>query len=92
MGSEKYGDCIVVQAGDARVLIDGGRPGDWRSRRRTRSIPDQLGEILKERPPFRFDLLIVTHAHRDHIGCLPVLVEQGTIEARLTIAADPDLG
>lgn len=92
MGTAKYGDCIVVEAGKTRVLVDGGHPGDWRSRPGSRSIPQQLGEIFESPGPFDFDLLIVTHTHRDHIGCLPALVENGQITARRALVADPGLG
>jgi len=46
MGSVKYGDCIVVEAGGTRVLVDGGHPGDWRSGRDVLSIPEQIGKVL----------------------------------------------
>jgi beta-lactamase superfamily II metal-dependent hydrolase len=92
MGTAKYGDCIVVEVGKTRVLVDGGHPGDWRSGRGTRSIPEQLEEILQERGPFHFELLIVTHTHQDHIGCLPTLVASGQITAGWALVADPDLG
>jgi beta-lactamase superfamily II metal-dependent hydrolase len=92
MGKTKFGDCIMAQIGRHRILIDGGHPGDWRSRTGFQSIPQQLGRIFKKEPPYRFNLLIVTHAHLDHIGCLPTLVETGQITADWALVADPDLG
>ena len=91
MGSKIYGDCIVVIEGDRKILIDGAHPGDWKSSGGTPSIPEQLGDILGQ-PPFQFDLLVVTHCHSDHIGCLPRLVKDGTVEFAEALVADEDLG
>lgn len=56
-------------------------------------IPQQLQQLLKSRAlPARVDLLIVTHAHQDHIGCLPHLVAHGLLQADWALVADPGLG
>ena len=83
MGSEKYGDCILLTAGEKRILIDGGHPGD------TASIRYQLAKILGKQSPFKIDLLVVTHCHADHIGCLPQLVKLGYIVPATALLADP---
>jgi len=80
VGTEKYGDCLVCELGDRRILIDGAHPGDYKTRGDRPSIPTQLKEIFKSAAPYKFDLLVVTHCHSDHIGCLPTLVSQGPIE------------
>jgi beta-lactamase superfamily II metal-dependent hydrolase len=90
MGKEKYGDCLVCQSGDRTILIDGGHPADYRGRT-CKSIPDQLREIFGHEPPFKVDLLVVTHCHSDHIGCLPVLIPK-TIQAEWALVADEDIG
>lgn len=92
MGDEKYGDCILVQEGGLTVLVDGGHAGDFARRGSAPSIPDQLAAILGVEPPFRVDLLVVTHCHGDHIGCLPRLVEDGVIAVGTALIADEDLG
>lgn len=92
MGKTKYGDCLVVQRGGRTILIDGGHPGDYKDREDRPSIPAQLKTILGQEPPFHFDLLIVTHCHQDHIGCLPKLVAQGTITCDRALVADEKLG
>ena len=91
MGSKIYGDCILAVEGDRSILIDGAHPGDWKSSGDTPSIPEQIAEILGE-PPFTVDLLIVTHCHSDHIGCLPKSVQDGTITFEQALVADENLG
>jgi len=92
VGTEKYGDCIVCELGDRKILIDGAHAGDYKDRGDRPSIPSQLEELFGHPEPFKFDLLVVTHCHADHIGCLPTLVSQGTIEADSALVADETLG
>jgi Metallo-beta-lactamase superfamily len=92
MGAKIYGDCILAVEGNRKILIDGAHPGDWQSSSNTPSIPQQLGSILKAKPPFEIDLLIVTHCHSDHIGCLPKMVADGTVEFKWALVADEKLG
>lgn len=92
MGTEQYGDCIVCRRGDRTILIDGGHPGDFEDRNGFKSIPHQLAGIFNKQPPFDIDLLIVTHCHRDHIGCLPALVEGGVLKIARALVADEAFG
>jgi len=71
VGSEIYGDSIVLRSGGKTILIDGAHPGDGDL------ITGQLKDILGGDSPFDIDVLIVTHYHRDHIGCLPALIDEG---------------
>lgn len=64
----QYGDCILSQFGDASVLIDGGHRGD------EQLILPQLRRLLGQTSPVRVSLVVVTHPHDDHIGCLPGLI------------------
>jgi beta-lactamase superfamily II metal-dependent hydrolase len=92
MGREQYGDSILCRFGEKTILIDGGHPSDYSGQPNYDSIPDQLATILRTSPPFKLTLLVVTHAHNDHIGCLPKMISAGTIEPEFAIVADPDLG
>ena len=92
VGAEKYGECILVIFGDVRILIDGSHQGDFRGRNGHDSIPAQLAEILGEEAPHRVSLLVVTHGHADHIGCLPDLVSNGVVQAGWAFITDPKLG
>lgn len=93
MGARKYGDCLLCRAGNKLILIDGGHLGDQkRSHPDYPSIPEQLEDLLEQPAPWRVDLLVVTHAHSDHIGCLPNLVAAGRLTAEWALAADEDLG
>lgn len=91
MGSKIYGDCILAVQGDRSILMDGAHPGDWKSGGDTPSIPDQIAEVLGK-PPFKINLLVVTHCHSDHIGCLPKLVQDETIAFEQALVADENLG
>src|SRR5688572_30289430 len=92
VGPEEYGDAILLQLGATTVLIDAAHPGDHRSREGHPSIPDQLDELLGGGPPHALSLIIATHAHQDHIGCLPRLVKDGIVTAKWALLADPGLG
>lgn len=91
VGEEKYGDCVFCQFGDVTVLIDGAHPGDFEASDGLPSIPDQLKQLLGTEA-IHVSLLVVTHCHSDHIGCLPTLVEQGILTADWALLADPNLG
>ena len=92
MGKTKYGDCIVVECGGKKILIDAGHPGDDKDRDDRPSIPSQLEEIFGHEAPFHFDLLVVTHCHQDHIGCLPKLVAGNIVTCDRALVADESLG
>lgn len=92
MGTERYGDCILVRRGSRTILIDGGHPGDFQRRGNSPGIPAQLQKILGHPAPFAVDLLVVTHCHSDHIGCLPTLVDNGDLQAEWALVADEKLG
>lgn len=91
MGGTKYGDCIVCDFKQQTILIDGGHRQDLDGQPGYRSIPDQL-ELILGRGPHHFDLLVVTHCHDDHIGCLPELVDQGIVTATWALVSDPEWG
>jgi Cft2 family RNA processing exonuclease len=63
------GSALLVEAGDTRVLVDAGlkpqahvsRPG-----------PDHIEEAVRE----PLDAVVITHAHADHAGFVPWVVEQ----------------
>src|SRR6266700_3298148 len=83
VGQTAYGDCILCNFGGTTVLIDGSHPGDDQaSDRINRSIPDQLADLLGQTSDaLHVDLLIVTHAHADHFGCLPQMIHGGQLTA-----------
>src|SRR5258706_10278848 len=87
MGKTKYGECIVCTFGNIRILIDGGHRGDLKGQPGFRSIPAQLAQIFGG-SKFHFDLLVVTHCHDDHIGCLPELIDQGIVSADWALVTD----
>lgn len=83
VGTREYGDSIIVHNDEKRILIDGAHKGD------SALLKKQMKAIFKEGGPYHFDLLIVTHLHDDHIGCLPELVKNGDITAAKCLLMDP---
>jgi beta-lactamase superfamily II metal-dependent hydrolase len=86
VGAREYGDAVLCELAGRTVLIDGAHPGD------DVRIVDQLRSLLGVDGQVEVDLLVATHAHQDHIGCLPTLVENDQLRARWALVADPDLG
>ena len=67
---EVTGSCHLVETGRARVLLEcglfqGGRNADARNRRRWPFRPEEL------------DAVVLSHAHLDHSGLVPRLVQEG---------------
>lgn len=93
VGKEPYGDAILCRFGDVSVLIDGAHPGSYRDTPPDHpSLPAQLAALIGQETPIEVDLLVCTHAHLDHIGCLPRLVEDGLLRARWALVADEQFG
>jgi beta-lactamase superfamily II metal-dependent hydrolase len=79
----QYGDCVLCQFGDVSVLIDGGHRGD------EELVLGQLEKLLDQTSPVTVSLIIISHPHDDHIGCLPALVAQGALKAKWALVSDP---
>ncbi len=92
VGPKPYGDCILCQVGKKIILIDGAHPGDQHSGSGFTSIPDQIGKILNIQPPYPISLLVVTHTHLDHTGCLPAMVKDKQLSVKWALVADEELG
>lgn len=60
----------LVDAGDARVLLDCGMFQGFKTLRERNWAPLAV-------PPREIDAVVLSHAHLDHSGWLPVLVKQG---------------
>jgi uncharacterized protein len=62
--------CVLVQSGHTRIVVDCGI-----RQARGESLPDLRGlqDSLGNEPP---DAVVLTHAHLDHSGALPVLLRQ----------------
>lgn len=73
------GSALLVEAGDTRILVDAGlkpqahvsHPG-----------PDHIREAVHE----RLDAVVITHAHADHAGFVPWVVEQ---QRRVQVLCSP---
>jgi beta-lactamase superfamily II metal-dependent hydrolase len=92
VGGSLYGDCILIEFGAIRVLIDGSHVEDFDGQAGHLPIPDQIKAILGGTPPYDVDLLVVTHGHADHIGCLPQLVSNAIVKPKFALVTDPALG
>src|SRR5215210_3021476 len=82
VGAFNYGDSILCKFGETTILIDGGTPRSGTASQsvvlgddiRHTPIQDQVRKILGQSgATLKVDLLIVTHCHSDHMGCLPDL-------------------
>jgi Cft2 family RNA processing exonuclease len=61
-------NCYLLESGKSRVLLDAGmHPREVGSR----ATPDF--SLLEGRG---FDAMVLTHAHQDHVGCLPLAMRQ----------------
>jgi beta-lactamase superfamily II metal-dependent hydrolase len=92
MGKLKYGECTIATFGDLRVMIDGGHSRDYAGQQGVPSIPQQLEEIFGEPAPHIISLIVVTHCHDDHVGCLDQLVANNIIQPEWALITHPDLG
>jgi len=92
VGGLKYGECTLVEFGQTRILIDGAHVTDFGGQSGYDSVPTQLKKILGGAPPYDITLLVVTHCHADHVGCLVELVEQGIVRPKFALITDPKLG
>ena len=78
------GSCHLVQAGDFRILLDCGL------------IQGRAKDELRNKEPFPFDpksidAVVLSHAHIDHSGRLPMLVKAGFSGRIYTHRASRDL-
>ena len=70
--------CLVVEAADARVLVDAGVRLD---------SPDPLPDLARLQDLSGIGAAVVTHAHADHIGALPLAA--GAFPAAPVLATPP---
>jgi beta-lactamase superfamily II metal-dependent hydrolase len=92
VGPQKYGDAILCEFGSRTVLIDCAHPGNDIPLGDHQSIQSQLAHLLGQtEDQLHVDLLVATHAHSDHIGCMPSVVKKG-LAADWALVADPNLG
>jgi len=92
VGRSQYGDCILCRINDQWVLIDGGHKADIKGSISHTALPTQIRQTmgLADGDDIHIDLLIVSHTHADHIGCLPEMVA-GPLKARWALLTAPDL-
>jgi beta-lactamase superfamily II metal-dependent hydrolase len=90
VGDREYGECLLIESAGRRILIDGAHQGDDLDDGAYLGIVRQLQELTGEQK-VAIDLLILSHAHADHVGCLPELVTRGVVGAEWALVPDQDL-
>ncbi len=89
-GADEVGaSCTLVEIGDKRLLIDAGIRISPRSNRGIQN--DQLPDLQPISAVGGPDYILVTHAHTDHTGALPLVVEQYPQVPVITTRASMDL-
>lgn len=83
VGTVEFSDSLLIEIAGHRILVDGAHSSDLAR------IRSQVTTILGEAHP-HIDLLVVSHTHKDHIGCLPKLTKELDIE--FALLADPRYG
>lgn len=93
VGEAQYGDCLLCEVGGESILIDGGHKEDFFGSEGHPSIPDQVRDLLgvTSGEAAALSLIVISHAHDDHVGCIPEMVAQGVITAEWAFMVDPDL-
>src|SRR4051812_16255506 len=72
VGPQQYGDALLCLFKNETVLIDGAHPGNFVELEGHPAIQNQIGQILSQDPhALKVSLLMISHAHDDHIGVLP---------------------
>ncbi len=64
-------DCTILQCGEHAMMIDGGSRGD----------AAEVIEAAKGLGIGRFDYIVATHSHEDHIGGLPKVIRAFEVDA-----------
>lgn len=93
VGTQRYGDCVVVEFGSCRVLIDGGHDEDFDGQEGSQSTKEQLKTIFGgEASPHPITLVVVTHCHQDHVSALRRMIVDGVIKPDWALVTDHRLG
>ncbi len=67
---EVTGSAYLVQTAQARVLVDFGMF-------QGRTLAGSTNSVPRELTPAKLDAVVLTHAHLDHVGRLPLLAQRG---------------
>lgn len=67
---EVTGSAYLVQTSQARVLVDFGMF-------QGRTLAGSTNTVPRELNPAKLDAVVLTHAHLDHVGRLPLLAQRG---------------
>ena len=83
-GANRYvtGSCTMIESGGKRILVDCGLPQGNDAKTGGLQLPFDAKEI---------DYLLLTHAHIDHSGRIPLLIKDGFIGVILATSATEEL-
>lgn len=74
-------DAILIESQGKLCLIDSGNPESFGSTTYTGEDGKKVADYIKSIGGTRLDCIIGTHAHSDHIGGIPQIVNEGLVDS-----------
>lgn len=90
VGTEKYGDALLCEVERRLILVDAGHRSSFVADGDRPGLGAQIATAAGLDAPVGIDLLVISHAHLDHVGCMPELVHSD-VRPAWAFVPDPEL-